>query len=293
MITLRVTNTEQTEMGCRTFKVSSIGFSLKEEELLRSIGTFASNDDRKYLVIDEHKSDSADILLLDADSPEAIATFRSRQSREGQVVVILTGKKISERESTHIMHKPLNGYRIMVTLHSVTIKHFKYLPELKISDDAQIDKLTQSAFETGLLTHPSKGQQVVVIDDSETIRTHMEAQLRVFGFDPICAEDGYHGLEVVKETDCCVVFLDVNLPDLDGFEVCKAIKNNAKTKNVPVIMLTGRSRKNSKVKGLMAGCDDYLTKPVDQDQLKSALLRIQPHVLKEKQSFSRMEAGNA
>ena len=277
---------------CRTFQVASIGFSAVETTVLKSIAGFASSSTREYVLLDELQFNAADILFLQADAPSAVAKYRAQPPNKKQVVVIVTSKDLPSR-TTYIMHKPVNGYKIMVALHSVTIKYFRYLPELQISDDAEIDKLTQSALDSAWLHEELPQRCMIVVDDSETIRSHMEAQLRILGFNPVCAGDGYHGLQLVKKLPCEAVFLDVNLPDLDGFEVCRTIKTDHATKHIPVIMLTGRSRRTAKMKGILAGCDDYLTKPVDQAQLWAAIKKIRPQTSgMEQDNQIRLRSGN-
>ena len=118
---------------------------------------------------------------------------------------------------------------------------------------------------------------VLVVDDNATVRKFMEAKLAPYGFQADFAETGEQavGMTGTKEYTC--VFLDVVLPGIDGYQVCKLIKSNKQAiKRTAVVMLTSRSSPFDKLRGSLAGCDEYLTKPVDENRLLEVIAKFLP-----------------
>lgn len=113
--------------------------------------------------------------------------------------------------------------------------------------------------------------RALVVDDSTTIRRLMDLTLTPLGIDVEFADRGEEALAQVKRTRYDIVFLDIMLPGIDGYRVCKQIKSEKNTRDIPVIMLTSKGTAFDRVRGLMAGTDVYLTKPLDRGQLIQAL----------------------
>jgi diguanylate cyclase (GGDEF)-like protein len=111
--------------------------------------------------------------------------------------------------------------------------------------------------------------RVLVIDDSEPTHKLIQARLRPEGLEVTCVLDGERGLERAVAQPPDLILLDVDLPDLDGFEVCRQLKEHPATRDVPIIFLTGTTSTDSKVKGLDLGAVDYVTKPFDQVELRA------------------------
>ncbi|MGE0770059.1 MAG: response regulator, partial [Hyphomicrobiaceae bacterium] len=105
--------------------------------------------------------------------------------------------------------------------------------------------------------------RVLVVDDILANVKLLEARLSAEYFEVLTANSGHAALEIIARERVDVVLLDVMMPGLDGFEVCRRIKQNQKLAHVPVIMVTALDQPSDKVEGLEAGADDFLTKPVD------------------------------
>jgi len=105
--------------------------------------------------------------------------------------------------------------------------------------------------------------RVLVVDDIAANVHFLEAKLLVEYYEVLTANDGATALEIVKDSMPDIVLLDVMMPGMDGFEVCRNIKNNPVTAHIPVVMVTALSDVSDRVKGLEAGADDFLTKPVN------------------------------
>jgi twitching motility two-component system response regulator PilG len=115
------------------------------------------------------------------------------------------------------------------------------------------------------------GAKVLVIDDSNTIRRSAEIFLRQGGYQVVLAEDGFDALSKVDDHAPELVFCDILMPRLDGYQTCAIIKRNPRFANLPVIMLSSKDGLFDKARGRMVGAEDYLTKPFTKEQLLRAV----------------------
>jgi twitching motility two-component system response regulator PilG len=113
--------------------------------------------------------------------------------------------------------------------------------------------------------------RVLVIDDSNTIRRSAEIFLKQGGHQVVLAEDGFDALAKVNDHQPHLIFCDILMPRLDGYQTCAIIKRNPKFSGVPVIMLSSKDGLFDKARGRMVGSEDYLTKPFTKDQLLQAV----------------------
>ena len=116
-----------------------------------------------------------------------------------------------------------------------------------------------------------KGKTILVVDDSATVRKLLSSKLEKSGHNVVCAVDGVDGLGKIAASMPDMVFLDISMPRMDGYEVCKEIRANPVTKNLPVVMISGKDGFFDKVRGKMAGASGYVTKPFGPDALMKAL----------------------
>ena len=114
---------------------------------------------------------------------------------------------------------------------------------------------------------PSSGLKVLVVDDSNTIRRSAEIFLKQGGHDVSLAEDGFDALSKVNDYEPDLIFCDILMPRLDGYQTCAIIKRNARFSDVPIVMLSSKDGVFDKARGRMVGSQDYLTKPFTKDQL--------------------------
>lgn len=111
--------------------------------------------------------------------------------------------------------------------------------------------------------------RILVVDDIPANVKLLEARLLAEYFDVLTADNGFKALEVVEGNHVDLILLDVMMPGMDGFEVCERLKSNPKTMHIPVVMVTALDQPTDRVRGLKAGADDFLTKPVNDLQLVS------------------------
>ncbi len=113
--------------------------------------------------------------------------------------------------------------------------------------------------------------RIAVIEDNQVNIDLIRYQLEVEGFEFIFEKTGKAGMKMIKNQEPDLVLLDVGLPDIDGFELCKNIRSDEITKDYPIIMLTARVEDSDRIEGLKLGADDYITKPYNAEEL---ILRI-------------------
>ena len=115
------------------------------------------------------------------------------------------------------------------------------------------------------------GLKVMIIDDSKTIRRTAETLLKKSGCEVFSATDGFEALAKILEHRPSIIFVDIMMPRLDGYQTCALIKNNKIFKNTPVIMLSSKDGLFDRARGRIVGSERYLTKPFTKDELLSAI----------------------
>ena len=247
--------------------VDVIGFNPTEKLLLSSIFGLAARRDPSFVHRDGSAERPADLYLVDGTDDSAMNEFRAVRARY-PAPAVLVGKPDPET-GLPALQRPLQWARLLQSFDDAVL-------------NAAQPQLTRSG--SRVITAPQPAPQakqitdaVLVVDDNATVRKFMEAKLAPYGFSADFAETGEQavGLTGAKEYTC--VFLDVVLPGIDGYQVCKLIKSNKQAvKRTAVVMLTSRSSPFDKLRGSLAGCDEYLTKPVDENRLLEVIAKFLP-----------------
>jgi len=190
---------------------------------------------------------------------------------------------------TNLQHRALNGHRFQNRYHIgiayLNLKQWEKAFEVfleiqpKQSDLPFIDHAIQflnakAQADLEARKPPARYRgTVMIVDDSATVRKLVSITVEELGFKALEASNGSQALSQVFEDKPDVIFLDIKMPQMDGYQVCKILKENKHTQNIPVIMLTGQDGIIDRVRGKMAGAMDYITKPFDAETLASALER--------------------
>lgn len=117
----------------------------------------------------------------------------------------------------------------------------------------------------------NSGLRILVVDDSATIRRSAESMLVSAGYDVVTAENGFEALSKVARHNPDLIFVDIMMPRLDGYQTCAIIKNNSQYRSTPVIMLTSKDGLFDQARGRVVGSDLYLTKPFTKEELLAAV----------------------
>ena len=119
-----------------------------------------------------------------------------------------------------------------------------------------------------------KGLKVLVIDDSKTIRRTAETLLGKEGCEVFTAIDGFDALSKLAEHQPDIVFVDVEMPRTDGYELAAQVRSDPRTRDVPIVMITSRTGEKHRTRALELGVDEYLDKPYQESQLLDAVARL-------------------
>ena len=117
-------------------------------------------------------------------------------------------------------------------------------------------------------------QKILVVDDEKDLSALVSLHMKMAGFEVMTANNGEKALELSHEENPDLIILDLMLPKIDGWQVCEQLRQNAATKDIPVIMLTARTQIEDKLKGFEAGADDYVTKPFSPRELVARVKRV-------------------
>jgi twitching motility two-component system response regulator PilG len=155
--------------------------------------------------------------------------------------------------------KKIGGDHIPITC--LTQRRSFHLPGLRPSDTLRraLNFLRKTSMSG---TQPT----IMIVDDSKTILRTAKMFLEP-AYKVVPVDDGYKALAAVEETRPDLLFLDVMMPRLDGYKACMAIKNNPEYENMPIVILSSKDSPFDRARGMMMGCDDYLTKPFTKEQL--------------------------
>ncbi len=255
----------------KTFAVATLGITDHEQSVLKHI--FKLSQYRTYTYTFISSDQSGQILIVDADDPDIVAEWTTMYggaanesltpSAGAQIPVIstvmVTKEKALDQFPVHI-NRPFVATRVLSVLDEVAAKSAtvdqrmisEELPKIAVAEESAVPK-------------------ALVVDDSSTIRKQIELELKLFSIHVDMAESGDQAFALLEDNSYDMIFLDVVLPGIDGYQICKRIKKEKATKKIPVIMLTSKSSPFDRVKGSLAGCDTYLTKPVKQTSFQKVV----------------------
>jgi two-component system cell cycle response regulator len=275
------------------YLVDVIGFNEVERSMLSSIFALAARRDPGFAQFEPGaQARSPDLYLVDADDPTALNQFKALHKR-AQLPAVLVGANAGGTPHA-VLPRPLQWAKLLQALEDALpgrdeppVELARSLPSAgaragrTLSSSGTMSRSDTSPSRAGGATAAAKkrmlADSVLVVDDNATVRAFMEAKLEPYGFEVDFAETGEEAIGLSGSHEYTCVFLDVVLPGIDGYQVCKLIKSNKQAiKKTAVVMLTSRSSPFDKLRGSLAGCDEYLTKPLDEDRLLEVIAKFLP-----------------
>ncbi len=244
----------------KSYKVALIGISEKERHILSNIFRLSLHRPRTYSLAST--GESMQILMVDAGNPQAMAEWRSFNIPSADVgapaprLAVMIAERQMPDESPYSIRRPFLATRVLAVL------------------DRVADRITMVSTQEPLpgKKNPVAGESAdsplftaLIVDDSSVVRKQVELELKLLGIRTEAAESGEEAFHQLIHKEYSIVFLDVVLPGVDGYQICKMIKKNKIKKKTPVVMLTSKGSPFDRVKGALAGCDAYLTKPAKQN----------------------------
>ena len=261
-------------MSKRTFTVIGIGFSAHEQRILRSLFSLSSNRPRTYTLDSLDSHISADILLVNGDDEQAVNQCNGYLAGHHGTTTVMVAKHPPQDSKHHYLRRPLIATRVYRCLDQLPARDPSFIEDLKIGQKGEVPEAVKAALVEPLGTTTEQTETTytaLVVDDSLAVRKLMELELRMYNIQADFAESAERAFELLENKVYDIIFLDVVLPGVDGYKVCKSIKKNKAIKHTPVIMLTGKSSPFDRVRGKLAGCNTYLTKPVHHNTLKKVI----------------------
>lgn len=264
-------NVEHAPAESSRITIQPVGLNDNEMRMLKSLCTISSisrgSRTRRY-VLAEHDN-VGDIHLVCARKPDVYARWRNTYSIDEIPTILIAQGGISAQGNVKVAQYPLIPSRLLALLDSLPVRPASW----RGRDEKAI--LAGEPLKGNIPLVGDREIVALVADDSSTARKQIELGLRELGIKAHCVDDGWQALQVLQTSVFGMIFLDVMMPGADGYEVCRSVKKNKVTRNLPVIMLTGKSSPFDRVRGSLAGCDSYLTKPVE---MKTFLTTVRKHL---------------
>jgi CheY-like chemotaxis protein len=249
--------------------VAVFGLSPHEVRILQTICLLSKERPRTYRLMVPGESQAADFAIVDGDDPQAMAAWQQFRSSHPMLHLVMVGRHSQLDGPGFEIGRPLLATRLLAMFDRIELSSEQpaLVPLSPVQSQATGTQLQAPAAPT-----PTDARlSALIVDDSLLIRRQMQMALEPMVGRVDQAEDGLQAMALIAANAYDIVFLDVVLPGADGYKICRMIKQDKRAKDTPVIMLTGKSSPFDRVKGKLAGCDTYLTKPVDTPTFEKVL----------------------
>lgn len=268
---------QQDVNGNRRFVLELLGFSGPEKELLSS--TFRLTGRRAFYYVETSTPDErSDVYLVNADNPAGLQQLQARMPSV-YAPALLIGHAPTPLDWPSI-EKPIRWIRLFEQLDQLMLAALAARGRRHNTGGKWDGRTLRRAADRNLPPPPDTAsvavESVLVVDDSATVRAFMRSRLAPFRFDVDYAENGEAAIEMAQTKNYTCIFLDVLMPGIDGYQVCKRIKSSPATNHSAVVMLSSKSSPFDKFRGSWAGCDAYLGKPATEDELLATIARFLP-----------------
>jgi twitching motility two-component system response regulator PilG len=268
-----------------TYSVEVIGFSETELMALASVFELSSRRVPKFV---RHTQGGTlpDIFLVDANEMDAVRQLLARDASE-QIPAILIGDS-NRGTRWPVLARPIRWMKLFQAFDAAIAQPVAgaQLKTAEASASAKPAPTAAVAAAVGQVSVPPapgagasakhEADWVLVVDDNLTVREFMKSKLAAFNFNVDYAENGEQAIGFTGQKHYSCVFLDVVMPGIDGYQVCKLIKSSRTARKTAVVMLTSKDSPFDKIRGSMSGCDAYLTKPVDEEKLLETIAKFVP-----------------
>lgn len=252
----------------KVYCVGMVGLSDQETRMIKSmLKLTASRPQGSYVLRDETGPNSCDIVLVNADDEQAMSMWYSAAGKPPVPVLVLVTSTAMVYSTDHFFVRPFGPAKVLALLDRIAADIEPRAAEEQVF--ARKDKVVAPVSQNPAT---QVRRRALVVDDSPTVRKQLEVELHASNIHVDAVETGEQGLALVEQNPYDIIFLDVILPGADGYQICKNIKKNPAAKRIPVVMLTSKSSPFDRVRGSLAGCDSYLTKPVDYAKFRQVLV---------------------
>lgn len=249
-------------------RVVPLGFEDDVIEKLDKIFQRERPEQRSYTIVHPYAAgEQVDILFVNYDNASAITEQKTVLNQCANATVVAASQSAITDDS--IVHK-LHPYQVHGIL--LAARLFSVLDKVGLASN---NIVAETAHNEAINT-PANGYSVLVVDDSAAIQKSLELNLRTLTAIGVIdfADSGEQALEKVDATQYDVIFLDVMMPGIDGYETCTQIRKKSHYKQTPIVMVSAKTSPLDEVKGIIAGCTTYLTKPVQNEAFQKLSHRM-------------------
>jgi two-component system, cell cycle response regulator len=248
--------------------VGALGLQEHEVRLVKSILRHSNDREQVHYEWTDDLGE-AHLVIVSADSEAAMQEWQALAKNHPATVLLLITSKAQESATEYYFSRPFSPSKLLMLLDRIFKEKLASVLETKIFSGE--DQAAQHATLRRVNGVATAAHRALVVDDSPTVRKQLELELGSLSIQVDSAETGEQCLDMLEDGRYDIIFLDVVMPGADGYEVCKKIRNNRVAKRTPVIMLTSKSSSFDRVRGALAGCSAYLTKPVDYEKFHKVL----------------------
>lgn len=250
--------------------IALCGLSARNARVLSYVINSTRIDGDALRVVGQETGERVQIAVVDAASPEGIASYRVLRDTNPELVSITISEQGQAGDSPYKIESRSLFLKIIGTLTDL-IKHEhgekkRWLPADVVIKDRRTTQIEVMAGSHAVATSDevlSGGElYALVVDDSLAVREQLSGALRRMGINSQSAEHAEMALSMIEQCRFDIVFLDVVMPGSDGYELCRTIRRNPHARSMPVLMLTSRSSPFDRARGMLAGCDHYMIKPI-------------------------------
>ena len=243
------------------FSIVMCAISAKDARMLEIVISRAPNLKFTYHLVQSANASQCDVVLVDAQSPTALSELETLRSRFPAKPVVFISDDGTRGDSPYKIARRSLLLQILRTLDDISSRTMNASMAQPTQEPAKTSAAAPAPVEAA--SKVLEPLCALVVDDSLTVRTQLQSALERIGIKGVLAEDGKSALEAVQLRRFELILLDVVMPGMDGYALCRQIKSAPTTRATPVLMLTSRSSPFDRARGALAGCDTYLTKPID------------------------------
>ncbi|HZP86987.1 MAG TPA: response regulator [Burkholderiales bacterium] len=251
----------------------------RDQRLLEMLLALPSASQFQFSASDASFSSAPSVAIVDSASPPSLAAFADLRQRHPQVVPVVIVDREGVREGSRFVVHRSSLLRTIFKVLTDAVADRAGKPDGVPAPDADLaaahaaaQNASEVAFVDGSAGIPDP-LRALIVDDSSAVREQLRAALDRLGFTCDQAASAAEAQTLLAGRKYDLSLLDVVMPGMDGYELCRKIKQDPSKRDMPVVMLTSRSSPFDRARGMLAGCDSYLTKPITWDDFRTALDR--------------------
>jgi len=255
------------------YTLKLVGFNEARRNILASLCNLSKTRNRRYRIDTSKEFFNADIVLVDMDDSTAVEKWHKVNGKAAGKPCIYIGNPDVNAAGYTLRRTQLSG-QLLRLLDTITTNDLNGRSQT-IGETAKVNQTSPTA-NIEFTAAAGRVGTVLIVDDSLLVRKNMELCMQALNVELDCAVDAETGIRMAQNKQYHIIFMDIMLPEMNGYQACKLIKSRQSTRETPVIMMTSKTSPFNKVKGVMVGCDQYLTKPVDARALRNVIAKYIP-----------------